>query len=176
MALLIYKFNKDSAICIPKVWEPFTFTSSVHAGLISNNFCEEYEKMFVDVYVNKSRLDLFEDKINFHKTNPGSFCDMTFYHFLISLNLIEADNLLEPVTIDNNRYVFINNYANGEGLNSREQYKVNRKGIKIYNNKKLFTNTIYDQINNEYINIFNLHFQGKHKKYLNKSLLRKLNF
>ena len=71
-------------------------------------------------------------------------------------------------------FAFVNNYANGEGPKSRNQYKVNKKGIKIYKNNKLGTNTIYDNINKEHLNIFNMHYQGKHKKYLKNSLLKKL--
>ncbi len=169
-----YGFTKDSALCIPTVWEPFYFATSVHAALISKTFCHEYEKMYEDVFVNKSRLSLFNEKIDFHKTNPGSFCDMTFYHFLNDLDLIEAENLLEIKNINGKNYVFVNNYANGEGPKSRNQYKVNKKGIKIYKNNKLGTNTIYDNISKEHLNIFNMHYQGKHKQYLKNSLLKKL--
>ena len=171
-----YTFKKDSALCIPTVWEPFYFATSVHSALISKSFCEEYERMYVDVFVNKSRLPLFEQKIEYHNSNPGSFCDMTFYHFLNDLNLVEAENLLKPKLINGEEYTFVNNYANGEGPESKNQYKVNRKGIKIYTNKKLQTNKIYDTINKNYLGIFNMHYQGKHKKYLNKSLLKKLVF
>ena len=171
-----YKFSKDSALCIPTVWEPFYFATSVHAAMISRSFCQEYEKLYADVFINKSRLGLFQDKIEYHKSNPGSFCDMTFYHLLNVQELVEAENLLEPKIIDNNKYTFVNNYANGEGPDSINQYKINKKGIKIYRNNKLGSNTIYDKINKEYLNIFNIHYQGKHKKYLNDSLLKKLNY
>ena len=170
-----YGFTKDNALCIPTVWEPFYFATSVHAALISKTFCHEYEKMYEDVFVNKSRLSLFNEKIDFHKTNPEwQLCDMTFYHFLNDLDLIEAENLLEIKNINGKNYVFVNNYANGEGPKSRNQYKVNKKGIKIYKNNKLGTNTIYDNINKEHVNIFNMHYQGKHKQYLKNSLLKKL--
>tara|TARA_B100000427_G_C15486262_1_gene585440 strand:+ start:743 stop:1600 length:858 start_codon:yes stop_codon:yes gene_type:complete len=171
-----YNFKKDSALCIPTVWEPFYFATSVHSALISKSFCAEYERMYVDVFVNKSRLPLFEQKIEYHNSNPGSFCDMTFYHFLNDLNLVEAENLLKPKLINGEQHTFVNNYANGEGPESKNQYKVNRKGIKIYTNMKLQTNKIYDTINKNYLGIFNMHYQGNHKKYLNKSLLKKLVF
>ena len=171
-----YQFSKDSALCIPSVWEPFYFATSVHAALISQSFCQQYENLYEDVFINKSRLPLFKDKIEHHKTNPGSFCDMTFYHILNVQELVEAENLLEPKIINNNKYVFVNNYANGEGPQSKNQYKINKKGIKIYKNNKIGTSKIYDKINKEYLNIFNMHYQGKHKKYLNNSLLKKLNY
>ena len=171
-----YKFKNNTALCIPTVWEPFYFATSVHAALISREFCKFYEELFLDIFIYKNHNKLVSEKINHHKTNPGSFCDMTFYHMINIDNQIDIDNLLEPVEIGGSKYVFINNFANGEGVLSKQQYKVNRKGMKITKNFELNSNSIYDKSLSEDINIFNIHFQGKHKKYLNKKLLNRLIF
>lgn len=171
-----YPFTAENAICIPKVWEPFWYTSSVHAGLITQEFCANYEMLYEDIFINKSKFNLIEGKITHHKSNPGGVCDMTLYHFIVELGLVNMQNLLEPVAINNKKYIFINNFANGEGIDSQKQFKVFRNKMKIYSSKKNQTNLIYDQINNEYLNIFNLHFQGKSKKYINEKLEKKLYF
>ena len=170
-----YQFSKDSALCIPTVWEPFYFATSVHAALISQSFCQSmkiFMRMFLLIKVDCRYL---KDKIEHHKTNPGSFCDMTFYHILNVQELVEAENLLEPKIINNNKYVFVNNYANGEGSESKNQYKINKKGIKIYKNNKIGTSKIYDKINKEYLNIFNMHYQENIKS-ISTTLLKKLNY
>ena len=70
---------------------------------------------------------------------------MTLYHMINIDNQIDIDNLLEPVEIGGSKYVFINNFANGEGVLSKQQYKVNRKGMKITKNFELNSNSIYDK-------------------------------
>ena len=41
---------------------------------------------------------------------------------------------------------------------------MNGKYIKIYKNKKLKKNLIYDFVNDEFLEIINIHFQGKAKR------------
>jgi len=171
-----FQFKSNNAICIPNTWEPYYFTSSVHAGLVSLDFCKKYEELFEEVFIWKNKIELVEKKIKFHKKNPGSFCDMTFYHIIKESDNFEIQNLLDIINIDGNDYTFIQNYANGEGLVSRNQYLTDELGIKLFQNKELKSNMLYDQINEKFINIFNLHFQGKHKQYLNYELLNRLYF
>jgi len=170
----LYPYKAENAICIPTVWEPHWFTSSVHAGLITQEFCEKYEMLYEDIFINKSKFNLIKDKIIHHQTNPGGVCDMTLYHYIVEMELVDIQNLLEPVLINGKKYVFINNFANGEGPQSQNQFKVGRKKIKTYISKKNKTNLIYDLVNKEYLNLFNLHFQGKSKKYINPRLEKKL--
>ncbi len=171
-----YPFKAKNAICIPNVWEDHWYTSSVHAGLITQEFCENYEKLYEDIFINKSRFELIKDKIEHHKTNPGGVCDMTLYHFIVDMNLVDMQNLLDPVQIGEKKYVFINNYANGEGIKDQKQYQLGRKKIKIYTSKKDKSNRIYDLIDEEYIHLYNLHFQGKSKKFINEKLEKKLQY
>jgi hypothetical protein len=171
-----YNYTKKNALCIPTEWEPFYYATSVHAALLSKSFCHEYEKMFQDIFVNKTRLEIAQPKIDYHKDHPGSISDMAFYHYLNKLGICEMDNLLEPKEVNGNEFVFIQNFANGEGPHSKNQYKVNRHGLKIKKNNYLQTNTIFDMDSKKSLNLYNIHFQGKKKRYLNKKLLTKLNF
>lgn len=83
-----------------------------------------------------------------------------------------VQNLLEP----NNGVIFMNNVNNGEGCNSKEQYKMNNNIQELQ-----FTNNgtfIKDIVENKNYKIMNIHFQGPAKRFLNgnmKDLLRKLN-
>jgi hypothetical protein len=64
----------------------------------------------------------------------------------------------------------MNNYGNGEGFYSRNQYEMKGKYIKIYKNRKEGKNYIFDKHNKEYLELMNIHFQGKAKRHMNKYL------
>lgn len=169
-----YPFSKNNALCISKNWHPNYLTASIHAGLVSKEFCEEYVRLYFDIFINKSKFNLVENKINYHKTNNGGIADMTIYYLLYSENIIEIQNLLEPVVFNNNKNVFINNFSNSEGYAHQDQYIKSGKYLKIKSNSN--GNFIFDNISGESLNLMNIHFQGKAKKKLGKFLKYKLNF
>ena len=68
----------------------------------------------------------------------------------------------------------MNNISNSEGYEYQDQYKMNRKYLDI--RKKEGKNLLYDIKHNEYLNVLNIHFQGKAKKKMNKLLKYKLAF
>ena len=65
-------------------------------------FCEKYEMLYEDIFINKSKFNLIKDKIIHHQTNPGGVCDMTLYHYIVEMELVDIQNLLEPVLINYN--------------------------------------------------------------------------
>ena len=167
-----YPYSYENALCISKNWHENYLTASIHSGLINQNFCEQYEKLYFDIFINKSKFNLIENKINYHKNSSGGIADMTLYYLLFSEDIIHIDNLLKPIFIDGVKSVFINNISNGEGYQYKNQYNIQKKYLKI--TKKDEKNFIYDVKNNEYLNILNIHFQGKAKKKMNKLLKYKL--
>ena len=169
-----YPYSYDNALCISKNWHENYLTASIHCGLISQNFCEEYERLYFDIFINKSKMSLIENKIKFHDNNPGGIADMTIYYLLHSEKIIEVQNLLEPVLIDGKKNVYMNNISNSEGYEYQDQYKMNRKYLDI--RKKDGKNLLYDRKHKEYLNVLNIHFQGKAKKKMNKLLKYKLAF
>ena len=56
-----------------------------------------FEDLFNDIYINKKKFKLIEDKINYHKENniSGGICEMTLCYLLQNKKFIEVDNLLE---------------------------------------------------------------------------------
>lgn len=167
-----YPYSHENALCISKNWHENYLTASIHCGLINENFCKEYEKLYFDIFINKSKFKLIENKVSFHKNRPGGIADMTLYYLLYSENIINIHNLLEPVLVDGVKSVFMNNVSNSEGYEYQDQYSIKNKYIKI--TKKKDKNFLYDKYNKEYLNILNIHFQGKAKKKMNKLLKYKL--
>jgi len=160
-----YKFEKKIATITPKNESPLSMVSSIHSALIDDNFTNIYRNLYEDIYLNKSKHYLIEQKINHHKNHgiKGGICDMTIYYLMNKLNLIDSQNLLNTSLYENSREViFMNNMNTGEGIDSIDQFKKRNKGIKIFNREYVF-----DKINNKKISLMNIHFQGKSKKYLN---------
>lgn len=172
-----YNFQKDVAYCLARNYHKHRMSNSIHVGLLNKTFCDVFIQLYKDIYDNKSKFHLIQDKINYHKQSNGKFqgggiCDMTLYYIIANEKLIDVQNLLEP----NNGTVFINNFNNGEGYNSKEQYKTNNNMLEI----KFAKNGAYiqDIIENKEYKIMNIHFQGPAKRFLNenlKDLLHKLN-
>ena len=165
-----YVFNKENAYIMCQNYNnPNHMAHSVHAALISQNMCLEFEKLYEDLYINESKLQLIENKINFHKNEHGGYraggiCDMTLYYILSNEKIIEVQNLLQPsVGKDGETYVFNNIISSGEGAISKSQY---------HNN--IIAYTIFDNINKKNYNLMSIHFQGGSKELLNKELLNKL--
>ena len=167
-----YHFTEKNSLCISKNWSPHHHAASIHSALLNQEFCDEYEKLYLDIFINKSKFYLIEQKIEYHKNNPGGIADMTLYYHLFNEKIISFDNLYEPKIINGEKSVFINNFSTSEGYEFQDQYELNKKYLKIYNKNK--TNYIYDEKNREYLKLLNIHYQGKAKKNLNFLLKYKL--
>jgi hypothetical protein len=172
-----YNFTKEIAYCkIPSFNNPLRMNNSIHCGLLNIKFCQEFEKLYIDVFINKSKFELIEPKIDFHvntKSN-GGICDMTFYYLLTNLGILDVQNLLDiSIDKDCDKVVFMNILNNGEGMLSKNQYQMNTSNIikiKTENNKNL----VYDTINNTSYVLFNIHFQGSTKQYMNDKITTEL--
>lgn len=172
-----YPFDKDASYVVNYSDDkPYHMAHSIHCSLITHKFCEVFKQLYLDIYDNKTKLNLIKGKINYHKNNniPGGICDMTLYYLIEKYNMLSVQNLSEPVIINNKKYVFINNYNTAEGYLSMNQYKLDNKRIDIIKDTNNIDNTIYDEINNETYVIFNIHFQGIAKAVLNYNILNKV--
>ena len=170
-----YPFEKSIAYCRNNNYNEYRMSNSIHVGLLNKIFLNKFIELYQDLYINKSKFNLIEGKINYHKNKDGKYqgggiCDMTLFYLLANKNIIDVENLLLP----KNNIVFINNVNNGEGYESKEQYSVknNMMDIKFCKNNQCL---IYDKINNKEVQIFNIHYQGGSKKYLNEKLKNNLN-
>nr|QFG75015.1 MAG: hypothetical protein [Megaviridae environmental sample] len=159
-----YPFEKNIAYCVPRNWHEYRMSNSIHSSLLNQEFCDKFIELFSDLYINKRKFYLIKDKIMYHTKNPGGICDMTLYYLLIKEKIIDVQNLLNPI----NNIVFINNINNGEGIENKHQFKLdnNKLDILLIDGKFL----IYDIINNQPTELFNIHFQGGAKYLLNSNL------
>ena len=170
-----FTFMQKNALLIANEWEPFNYSASIHAGLLNLEFCKIYEQLLFEFYLNNIENSFFSKKIEFHKSNPGSFCDMTIYYHMYKEGLIEIDNLMEPRHFQNLNYVFTSSYASPEGLESKNQYRTRFNRLLIKKDNINNSNYILNRNNNKKEYIMNIHFQGKQKKFLNQKMVRWLN-
>ena len=166
-------FNEECAYMIPNHQKDFRMDSSIHFGLIDLNFCDKFQNLYKEIYIDETKLFLIQDKINFHKKNNirGGICDMTLYYLLNEQKHVKPQNLMKEIKdINNNEYVFINNINLGEGFHSLKNFKMKGNYIKI--SKK----SIYDLTQEKFLKVAGIHFQGSAKKRLNKFLKFRLYF
>lgn len=165
------KYKNENSYFILNDWDEYHMTGSIHSGLTNKYFYNLFKNLYEDVFINESKLPLIQHKIDFHKKHGGGgICDMTFFYLMNKLKLLEVDNLIFPQQIGERKVIFMNNYGNGEGFYSRNQYEMKGKYIKIYKNREEGKNYIFDKHNNEYLELMNIHFQGKAKRHMNKYL------
>ncbi len=172
-----FNFIEDNAYLVSNNFDnPFHMTASIHSSLLSKNFFVEFQKLYEDIFVTKEKFSMIEQKINYHQsTGSGGICDMTLFYLLEKNNLVKVQNLMLPITNNkNNNFVFMNDINDSEGFFEKKQYNMSFRGhIKTYRNKKNSGFSIYDIYNKKFINVANIHYQGKAKRFLNQQALRK---
>lgn len=155
-----YHFKADIAYSLNNNFEnEYRMAGSIHNGLLNTEFVNKFIQLCIDIYVNRSKFKLIERKINYHTKNsiPGGICDMTLYYLLIKEEILTVQQL----NIEHDGYVFINNINGPEGPDSRDQYVKDERFIRIFDE-----NRIYDTINEKYIKLFSIHYQGNAKRIL----------
>ncbi len=164
-------YTKENAYVISPDWSKNHMAASIHFGLTSHNFYEQFVSLYEDIFVTNKKFNLIEEKIKYHdEVSNGGICDMTLFYLLNKENYIEVDNLLIPRIQNEKKYVFMNNINTGEGIKSQNQYEMLDGRIKIFTNRKEKTNLIFDKLNQEFHEIVNIHFQGKAKNQINNFL------
>ena len=161
-----FKFKNSTAYCIPSFQDNYRMDSSIHCGLLDKKFFDEFEKLYIDLYVTKNQFHIIEKKINYHKKNNirGGITDMTLYYLLQKQEKIIPQNLMQPLkSKEGDEFVFINNFNMAEGFYDLNNFEMKRQKIKLYNG-----NSINDLINFKKVKVANIHFQGTSKKYLNR--------
>ena len=134
----------------------------------------KFINLYKDIYVNKSKFHLIEDKINYHSEQniPGGICDMTLYYLLQSEEILDTQNLFFPIKDKSeSEFIFMNNFSNSEGPNGKNSFQLEKGQISIINKNKVF-----DTVSKKEYNLCNIHFQGGAKKKLNRLFKYKISY
>ena len=168
-----YNFQKNCVLYSSNTDANY-MSGSIHSGLLNKQFFNKFEDLYSDIFVNKSKYHLIENKVKFHENfGNGGICDMTLFYLIYIANNENIQNLLSINTDKNTEgVVFMNDLNDSEGLESKKQFKTDRENrIEIFNFENEFF--IYDLLRKCFVKIMNIHFQGKAKSLLtNKAFLK----
>lgn len=179
-----FHFTEKVAYLNSYPWKTTDMCSSIHCALLTLEFCNVFEQLFKDIFVNKLKLNLLREKIDYHYVDKdrfvnGGVCDMTFYFLINKLELVRVQNLMEQVLFkEDDIYVntFMNNYGVSEGISSKEQFRMSNGVIEIEKHANGADNLITDITTDKQIRVWNIHFQGSNKSFMNESLKSRINF
>jgi hypothetical protein len=157
-AYSVQKHCKDS--------NPYHMVGCIHNGLLTLDLCNIFIKLCFDIYGNKSKMYLLNDKINYHKQNNigGGICDMTFFWLIYSEKLCEVFDLNDIIIFENEECIFDHNINNDYGIYGEGTYKMkdNVKELIVKDGKRYITTLNDDKL----IRVLSLHFAGPAKKIL----------
>lgn len=139
---------------------------SIHNSLLTLHFCDVFVQLCKDIYQNKSKFHLVEDKIAWHQRNyiPGGICDMTIYYLMVQQNLISnISDLNETRIYKNELCVFNHNSCGGYSFLGDDTFQVNGDLIVVVRQGNHYYALLH---NNQPIRLMSIHFQGGNKKYL----------
>ena len=178
-------FDKSGAgrcgLSIQTVRNPHHMVACVHNSLLTLEFCEAFIQLCFDIYINKSKFQLIEPKIEWHRRmrRGGGICDMTLYHLLHEHQLVpQLIDLNEPQLINHEWCVFDHNLSDRYGYLGENTY-VAPMGTKsvMKRDGRFYLKTRSDESKGglyptegnrpfKTVRALSLHFQGSKKRYL----------
>jgi hypothetical protein len=151
------------ALNIEHIHDNIHLVASVHNSFLNVEFCNQFFKLYEDVYVNKTRRYLIKDKIDAIVSGRagGYICDMNFYYILWKEKIVNMFDLSQPFLFENEFCVMDHNIYNPTGFYGANTYKV-QNGSKLFTfeNGKVYQETIDGQK----IRLLSLHFNAHAKE------------
>jgi hypothetical protein len=150
---------------------PYHMVGSVHSSLLNLDFCDVFIQMCFDIYENRTKYHLIEDKVNWHRDNnhPGGICDMTLYYLIDKVNLIEVTDLNDLHRVDDCYSAFDHALYNSYGYLGTSTYKASDGNGK----KKLIQRDrfyYFETVNGNFVRALSIHFQGEWAKWILEKL------
>lgn len=146
----------------------YHMVGSIHNSLLDIEFCNKFIQLCFDIYDNRTKFELINQKIQWHKTTgtPGGICDMTLYYLLYSEKIIEnIVDLNVPILVDDEYLTFDHNVSDAYGHNGEYTYE-KQNGIKtIIKKGKCY---YFKTVNGQLIKTASIHYQGRAKQILEK--------
>jgi len=155
-----------TAYSIQNMENKYHMVGSIHNSLIDIDFCNKFIQLCFDIYDNRSKFHLIDEKIQWHRNTrtPGGICDMTLYYLLYSQHLIDnIVDLNEPFTIVGEDCIFDHNISDAYGYKGKNTYE-KQNGIKVL--FKQPNGYYFKTTDGRLIKTISIHFQGNAKRLL----------
>ncbi len=140
---------------------------SIHNALLNKAFCNAFFDLYVDIFVNKTKLHLLKEKIDEITAGnlQGSICDMNFYYLLWREKILEIIDLTKPLFLYGEFCVFDHSLHSASGLFGPYTYKMTKDSISLikflsYDSGKVYQETVHG----EKIRLLSIHFNDCAKK------------
>ena len=160
-----FENTKNTAYSICKNDNPFYMAASIHNALLNIHFCNTFIDLCFDVYKTKTKFDLIDAKIQWHKNTgiPGGICDMTFYYLLYSEKLVEPIiDLNVPIEINGELAVFDHAVSSSYGHNGENTYMMDDWHKKVIKNSQ--GHHCFITLDGAVVRALSIHLQGERTK------------
>jgi hypothetical protein len=151
------------ALNIEHIHDNIHLVASVHNSFLNVEFCNQFFKLYEDVYVNKTKRYLIKDKIDAIVSGRagGFICDMNFYYILWKEKLVDMFDLSQPFLFENEFCVMDHNISKPTGFYGSNTYKLSY-GSKLftYENGKVYQ----ESIDGRKIRLLSMHFNDSAKQ------------
>lgn len=133
-------------------------SGSIAISCLTTQFIDDFIELCNDIYVTKTKLELVQEKIKYHRSSrsPGGVCDMTLYYILA--HTLNPKNLLD---IQEDGSSYDDNINDSLGFNGQDTFVLNgrTKVVKVVDSKVVALGR-----DGREIRLNNLHYQGNSKK------------
>jgi hypothetical protein len=160
--------NIENAYSVQKHCEetnPFHMVGCIHNGLLTLDLCQIFIQLCFDIYENKSKLNLIQEKFYHHRNNNigGGICDMTFFWLIYKEKMCDIFDLNDIIMFEDDECVFDHNIHVDYGFLGEETYekKDDLKNIVINDGKNYVKAK-----NGKLIRLLSIHYAGGAKIYL----------
>lgn len=160
---LLEAIGNRVALNIEHIHDDIHLVASVHNSFLNKEFCDQFFKLYEDVYDNKSKGHLIKKKVDAISSGRagGYICDMNFYYILWKEKLVEMFDLSQPFLYENEFCVMDHNIYNPTGFYGSNTYKMS-------NGSKLFTfencKVYQESIDGRKIRLLSMHFNASAKQ------------
>jgi hypothetical protein len=155
-----------SAVSIVTSNSPYNMTACIHNSLLTIHFCDVFIQLCKDIYQNKSKFHLIQDKAVWHQKTrtPGGICDMTLYYLMVQHKMVTNVADLNATRIYQNELcVFDHNSCIKYGFLGDNTFQVKNDLKVIVKQGSHYYALLH---NGQPIRLLSMHFQGNNKKYL----------
>lgn len=140
---------------------------SIHNALLNLAFCDAFLELYTNIYVNKSKRHLLQEKIDGISSGrlAGNICDMNLYYLLWKEKLLEVFDFTQPFFMNGEFCVLDHNIHNPSGFTGPNTYKMTQdslSSVKVlyFENKHIYQETV----DGRKIRLLSIHFNDSAKK------------
>ena len=135
--------------------------------------CDEFMRLCMDIYQNRSKFHLLKDKLEAHKRGETTgISDMTIWHLLCNSTTLPITDMNSKFVLDDEICSFDHTLCIGYGFNGLDTYQLIKddsvsptrtKALTQSMDGKMYATTVKEP-EKEIVRLLSIHYQGRCKK------------